>query len=775
MEKIKDTNEAIAELQQLIASQGYIYALCLILFEDFHHDLNKIHQVDPRSKLSVKECSLILGFLIHNEINFAYPETPEKVIEMKEQTYELMDDLHYSFNANQFEKLREMFEKHTNGELIEDNPEDKLDFFVKDAGMVEPMFYAGDGVYDFQYLEYLEPKYKYDQEWLAEHKNFHFQQVINIVKGIKSHFYEKATQIHLINLKEIFPEIAKKARKKLRKKHTEAELDRIEREQFISANFFQYRALFPESEAYEVEFEADWRHFYDNLINMFVISPHDLGTSKEVTSFFENFSVAPGSNTDYNGPGYFNQLNSRPIIKLNKERYFVPIGYLIPEAVYESPFYWMWDDKAYRPKLAKHRGDVGEEIAYDFLAKVFGKENTYRSVLVKSSKGDILTDIDVLCILGNKALCVQVKSKKLTMMAKRGDFEQLSKDFKGAVQDAYDQGIVSRTSILDSSMTFLDENGVEITRLKEEVPTEAYILGMTTENYPALVHQIHMMLKKEDGDPFPLFVSAFDLELMAHYLPDPYDFLYYVRQRIDLLDYFRADEELVYLGYHLDRKLWRYDGYDGGMLDNTFGANIDRNYYPFKTGQLHLLPEKDDPIQNRWKDPKFDEFVRNIKASGHSQLTDIVFNLLDWSDKSRENITSAMIRTKTSAIRENKMSSIATASKPNFGISYIVLNKFDFQELDERVCVYSELRKYASGCNAWLGMGSFTGSKKLIDFMVYLDEPWKFDPEMETATEEIRNRQKKNMVPLAKNSKKTGRNEPCPCSSGLKYKKCCGV
>ncbi|MNR22492.1 hypothetical protein D3C85_1394480 [compost metagenome] len=121
------------------------------------------------------------------------------------------------------------------------------------------------------------------------------------------------------------------------------------------------------------------------------------------------------------------------------------------------------------------------------------------------------------------------------------------------------------------------------------------------------------------------------------------------------------------------------------------------------------------------------------------------------------------------------MSSIATASKPNFGISYIVLNKFDFQELDERVCVYSELRKYASGCNAWLGMGSFTGSKKLIDFMVYLDEPWKFDPEMETATEEIRNRQKKNMVPLAKNSKKTGRNEPCPCSSGLKYKKCCGV
>lgn len=84
------------------------------------------------------------------------------------------------------------------------------------------------------------------------------------------------------------------------------------------------------------------------------------------------------------------------------------------------------------------------------------------------------------------------------------------------------------------------------------------------------------------------------------------------------------------------------------------------------------------------------------------------------------------------------------------------MNRVDFEELDERVCVYSELRKYASGCNAWLGMGSFAGSKKLIDFLVYLDEPWVFDQEMETATEEIRARQKDNTVPLRKSTEKTG-------------------
>lgn len=205
----------------------------MILFEDFHHNLNKIHLVDYRSKLSVKECSLILGFLLHNKIDFGYPESPEKVIEMKERTYALMEELHYSFNAKQFTRLRDMFEKHAKGEPVEGDPDDKLDFFVQDSGMVEPMFYAGDGVYDFQYLEYLEHKYKYDQPWLREHKNFRFQEVITIVKGIKSFFYEKAKHISLIDLKVVFPEIAKEARKKLKKRYTSAELDKVEREQFI--------------------------------------------------------------------------------------------------------------------------------------------------------------------------------------------------------------------------------------------------------------------------------------------------------------------------------------------------------------------------------------------------------------------------------------------------------------------------------------------------------------------------------------------------------------
>src|SRR5690606_31677226 len=109
------------------------------------------------------------------------------------------------------------------------------------------------------------------------------------------------------------------------------------------------------------------------------------------------------------------------------------------------------------------------------------------------------TDIDVLCVLGNKALCVQVKSKKMTLLARRGDVDQLAKDFKGAIQDAYDQGIVSRSNILNKDAKFTDENGENIDLSNID---EVYMMGLTTENYPSLVHQIHSMLAKDDRNPF---------------------------------------------------------------------------------------------------------------------------------------------------------------------------------------------------------------------------------------------------------------------------------
>ncbi|MCR8559384.1 SEC-C domain-containing protein [Mucilaginibacter sp. BJC16-A38] len=770
---LRSTEDVIADLKKLIHTQSYIYSLCLILYEDFHLDINKIHEINHRAKLSVKECSLILGFLSQKEINFSTPASPEEAIALKDKTYELMRELHSSFMAPQLTKIQDMLERQKNGEVFEDDWAERLDFFVKDKGMMEPMFYAGDGVYDFQYLEYLEPKYKYDRDWLLENKGFDIDQTKEIINTIRQIHTTKTKNVTPFNLKDVFPKVAEKARKKLKKQLPKEKIDEIERQQFVAITFYQFKALFPTPEIMQDDNSEGWQEFYQNLLGLFTVSPSEFTTINQeaVRRFFQNFSFVPACNEGYEGPGFFNILNSRPIIDLADGRYFIPINYLMTEAIYESPFYWMFDDAKYRDKLAEHRGKVGEEIAYSFLSKVFGTDHTYRSVVIEKKKGHRDTDIDVLCILGNKALCVQVKSKKLTLNAKRGDFDQLSKDFNGAVQDAYNQGLVSRDALLNGGCRFFNETGKEI--FLPEI-NEVYIMGLTTENYPSLVHQVHMMLVKEAQDPFPLFLSVFDLELLVHYLKDPYDFLYYVRQRIDLMDYFRADEELVYLGYHLDRKLWRMEGYDHGMIETDFGGIIDRNYYPHKTGMLHLLPEKDDPILNRWKDPYFDVLVKELKSAGHAKATDIVFHLLDWSGDARKDIVTKMISLKDTS-RSQRILKSMTTSAAKFGLSYLVLNNTDPLELQERALTYATLRKYLSKSDTWLGMGSFSTSRNLIDTFIYLDEPWQTDMELEAEyKDELAKMKTSRVVPITGNHK-IGRNDPCPCKSGKKYKKCCGM
>lgn len=769
----RPTEEVIIELKSLIYSKGFIYSFCFILFEDFHHDLNQIHKVDYKSKLSVKECSLIIGFLVQKEIDFTIPANPEEVILQKERTYELMREFHDSINSRMIPKFKEIMELQEKGQANEDDFESRMNFFVKDQGMVEPMFYAGDGVYDFQYLEFLESKYKYDSNWLIENRGIDLNKIKAIPNQIKLILRNKASKVNLINLKERFAKAAKDVRKKIKDKFPTEIIDESERQMFISATFYQYFELFPIPLDTKKDNTKDWDSFYKNLLDLFIVTPKDFKNIDDniVDSFFKNFSFSPACNEDYEGVGHFNIINSRPLVKLENEQYFIPINFLVAESMYESPFYWMFDDKTYRDTLAKHRGDVGEEIAFNFLSKVFGKENTFKSINVVTKKGERETDIDVLCLLGNKAVVVQVKSKKLTLTSKRGDFEQLSKDFNGAIQDAYDQGIVSRNAILNKTAKLIDESGNKINLTKDI--DEVYILGLTTENYPSLVHQVQTMLKKETKDPFPLFLSVFDLELLVHYLNDPYDFLYYVRQRIALLDYFRADEEIVYLGYHLTKKLCRIEDFNYGLIDNYYAGIIDRNYFPYKLGVSHLLSESDDPIHNRWKDPHFDKFIEEIKSTRHPKATDIVFHLLDWSGDGRKDVLDQMKRIKNQSQIENTTKSIATSTPPEFGLSYIVMNAANPIELSNRVETYATQRKYLSKCNAWLGIGSYSESSNLIDFIFYKDELWELNEKFEIQYKEELTRMKKTPFTPINGTKKIGRNDLCPCRSGKKYKRCC--
>ena len=203
----------------------------------------------------------------------------------------------------------------------------------------------------------------------------------------------------------------------------------------------------------------------------------------------------------------------------------MPIFASLAESIYESPYYWMDKDKEYKATASKNRGATAEIITRDLLIPAFGSNRVHRGVKVRRGKIDI-TDLDTLAISGNKALIVQCKSKKLTITARSGDGQTIRTDFKKAIQDAYEQGIAGRKSLLEGDCELIGEDGVPIS-LPSQVD-EVYILCITGDHYPrAFISQARTHLKIQHGNPHPIMMSIFDLDVVCYYLRDRFELLYY--------------------------------------------------------------------------------------------------------------------------------------------------------------------------------------------------------------------------------------------------------
>lgn len=239
------------------------------------------------------------------------------------------------------------------------------------------------------------------------------------------------------------------------------------------------------------------------------------------------------------------------------------------------------------------------------------------------------------------------------------------------------------------------------------------------------------------------------------------------------MDYFWADEEIIFLGYHLLNKLWRDPKYDRMSLDTDFGSAIDRNYYPYKLGLLEKLPSETDDIANSWRNPEFEQLCNEISSKGIPGAIDIVFALFDLSGESRNDLLRYIKETKQKTHDDIGVHSFAMPIDKQLGISFVSSNSMSKGDLESRTTVYAHIRKYISKADKWIGLGSYLHSPNIVDCIYYDSNPWEYNEQDEQASSDFRNRHNTKFLSINRH-KKIGRNDPCPCGSGLKYKKCCG-
>ena len=154
------------------------------------------------------------------------------------------------------------------------------------------------------------------------------------------------------------------------------------------------------------------------------------------------FSVAEDDcNETFRALNDFNLANAQPIIRGESGTFILFQAYSFYEALYESPFYWMLQDAAYKDTALKHRGEFTEGFSAQCLARVFGIKHTHANVLLHKNAATTAGEIDNLVLFGNRAIVVQAKSKRLTLEARKGNDGAIQKDFSAGITDAYQQAL----------------------------------------------------------------------------------------------------------------------------------------------------------------------------------------------------------------------------------------------------------------------------------------------------------------------------------------------
>ncbi len=663
------------------------------------------------SRLTRTEINTLLGLMIKAEIDWTVP-TPVTVQEYVNATEQFLEELHHCLSGEFWSGLTK--------EAVESG----FDPFERGEVWREPIFYSGEAAYIFQYLDLAVGKYSADAEWLQANRGFTIDQASCVAKAVE--------EVHTDQFDAI--------RERMRTQHS-----------------------------------SEW-----TMLPLFVFTADEIAVKANLAievagRVLDAFQLASTERNDgFNALQDFNVITATPLLRMPSGEFLSLQSYSLAEAIYEAPHHWLYQDKAYRPTLAKNRGDFIEYFVGERLSLVFGNEHVHLNVDIFETKATKVSDIDVLVVWGNRIVIVQAKSKRLTLESRKGNDQVIRDDFKKAVQMAYDQGGACAKCLLDKRYRLATQDGREVV-LPHDIK-EIFIFCVVSDNYPALSFQARQFLQTETIDRVqaPLVMDVFALDAMTEMLQSPLQFFSYVNRRANYAEQLMASQELTILGYHLTKNLWVQPDVSLMHLHDDFSAGLDIAMAVRRAGVQGIATP--DGVLTRFGKTTVGRVVKEIEARPDPATIDLGFLLVAMSEQAVIEMSRAVDRVAARTRADGKLHDLTFGFKEGPGITFHCTDE-PVQVAGPRLQSYCELRKYKEKAEEWFGL-CMSSVGPNARFGVSLVFPWNQDAYMDEKTENMQPPgpidQVLDALMKGRNpARKVGRNDPCPCGSGRKYKKCC--
>nr|QFE31785.1 SecA-related protein [uncultured bacterium] len=714
MDRPREESQILEDLAALAASSGYVHAVAHICHRDNVISIkgklkpSDMDRMFGKERLIRTELTTLIGLMVKKPLDLS-PQRSEVIDDYVKRTDSLMQELH---DAMAYPMFAALFDSMKTGAA----PPDPW----RGPGMREPIFYGTESAYAFQYRDFVPEKYGADDAWMLNAKGFTSGQARTIAKTMCAMMGEKGTRLLVDAQNSKTP-------------------------------------------------PATWLPAFEFSLDEVAARG---GVAKEVVDAFSRAFLFAGDNLAFKEVGDFNEVAARPLLPTDRGTVLLFSHYAIYEAMYESPFFWMWEDKPYRPTAAKHRGTFTEQFAARRLTSVFGREHVHTNVNLHRGK-DIVGEADVLVIYGDRIIIVQAKAKKLTIAARKGNDNQLKADFAAAIQDSYDQGWTCANEMLADGCRLVDDSEKEI-KLPSSIK-EVFLFSLVSEHYPALAFQASQSLKFQTTDVIrpPFVMDVFLLDTLTEMLSTPLRLLAYVKLRVAASDRLMSGHELTVLGYHLKQNLWLDEKHDMVMLEDSIAQDLDTAMLVRRDN----LPGNDTPvgILTKLRGTRYESLIKEIEARADPATLELGFHLLSMDEDSCRHVHRLLDAITRMAQLDGKRHDMTLASsEPPCGVSFHC-NPEPSPQAVAVLEAHCAKRKYQQHAAQWFGVSvSLTGH---VQFGVTLDFPWEASDELERLTAGMKPVSKVSDVFRQASTEvarpKFGRNDPCHCGSGLKYKKCC--
>lgn len=733
---MRTEQEIFDELEVIAAQEGFWEVIAFFCWKDtFIHfsgeklDAEAFAQAFDRTRLSRTELSTLIGLACKSRFSDKQLSLDE-LKERAEHVWHLLDELHHSFyQPLDFAALSEKFGSKDGddipnvGEFMRElAPNSDKNHFMREA-----IFYGGDGVFKHQYRDLAKRRYSLDEDWVEANKGFKISQAIDVISAIEQIQLEKANQL------------ASSAK--------------------------------------------SWPLPYHLPMFIFTISEvvTRSGLGEEVVeAVIAALSAKPEEGMKcFKSVDDFNHKNAFPIIKIGEDTFVSFQAYSLWEALYESPFFWFNEDKAYKSIASKHRGAFTEDFTAERLALVFGQENVLTNIDIFDGK-DKAGEIDVLVTFGRFAIVVQAKSKKLTIEARKGNSQQLEDDFKKAIQDAYDQAGLCSKLLQKEGYIFKDESGKEV-NIQSDFKT-IFPVCIVSDHFPALAAQARHFLKYQTTNVIkhPYVMDVFLVDMITEMLPSPLWVLDYLLKRSDYGDSILSNHELVILSTYIKQNLYFEEEPTLVMLDDDISTDLELAMLARRDG--HDGSKTPEGFLTFPRKSHVGRIIDDIEFSADYCLQKLGLHLLSMSGNSIDLLNEAISKMIAQFKKDHHHHDISLPMLEEKTGLTVHCNEDDNDTAYKRLVTHCEKRKYTCKAESWVGC-CFSPTKDKFRFASYHEGKWSQSDEMDRLVADLKPISPEHHIEDVRKisfgkqpqieGRKVGRNEPCPCGSGKKYKRCC--